>query len=358
MFSSRTARVALLLGLFASSALGLKVASRWAATAMADAASRFLGALTVDQRTRATFAFDSDERMRWHFIPPETFPRKGVTLKELSTDQRATVHALLRTGLSQRGYMTATAIMELEQVLRALERSGRMARDHEEYYVSIFGNPSAEGTWGWRFEGHHLSLHFTIVRGSSVVSSPAFLGSNPAEVRDGPMKGQRVLAVPEDAGRAVVMALDASQRAKAVVSDTAPPDIITSTRLPIDPLTPAGIPASELSADQRALLQKLVEAYTSLMADDIAAQRLARLREAGLDKLNFAWAGTLERGGPHYYRVQGPTLLIEYDNTQNNANHIHSVWRDFARDFGRDLLREHVREMPHGERSRHGGDRP
>jgi hypothetical protein len=340
-------RVIVLLAMIGASALGAAVVSHRAVAEMAAAANQFLASLSADQRGRATFSFESDERMRWHFIPNEMFPRKGISLKELTPEQRTVAHGLLRSGLSQRGYMTATSVMELERVLRAIENGGRFARDPEEYFLSVFGAPKAGGTWGWRFEGHHLSLHFTIVGGSAVVSSPAFLGSNPAEVRDGPMKGRRILGPIEDAARALLVTLDASQRSKAVITDVAPEDIITMTKLAIDPLHPAGISASELSADQRALLQNLIEVYTSVMADDIAEQRLVRLRKAGLDKITFAWAGALERGKKHYYRVQGPTFLIEYDNTQNDGNHIHSVWRDFDGDFGRDLLREHVREVPH-----------
>lgn len=336
-----------LLAVISASALGATVLTHRAIAEMATAANQFLATLSADQRRRATFPFESDERMRWHFIPNEMFPRKGISLKELTSEQRTAAHGLLRSGLSQRGYMTATSVMDLERVLRAIENGARFARDPDEYFLSVFGTPKADGTWGWRFEGHHLSLHYTIVGGSAGVSSPAFLGANPAEVRDGPLKGRRILGPTEDAARALLVTLDASQRSKAVVTDVAPEDILTVNKLAVDPLNPVGIAASELSADQRALLQSLIEVYTSLMADDIAAQRLARLRKAGLEKITFAWAGALERGKQHYYRVQGPTFLIEYDNTQNDGNHIHSVWRDFDGDFGRDLLREHVREVPH-----------
>lgn len=347
MKASRVGRVFLFLVLLTSTALGAALVSRRAVAEMTMAATRLLASLSGEQRQRATFPFESEERVKWHFIPNEMFPRNGIQLKELSPEQRSLTHGLLKSGLSQRGYMTTTAIMDLERVLKVLESGGRFARDHDEYFISIFGTPVAGGTWGWRFEGHHLSLHFTIVGGSVAVSSPAFLGSNPAEVRDGPMKGLRVLGPKEDAARALLLALDAAQRAIAVVSDVPPSDIVTGNKLPIEPLSPVGIRASALSAGQRALLQNVLDAYTSLMADDIAAQRLTRVRQAGLENITFAWAGAMERGKPHYYRVQGPTFLIEYDNTQNDGNHVHSVWRDFTGDFGRDLLREHVREVPH-----------
>ena len=192
-----------------------------------------------------------------------------------------------------------------------------------------------------------MSLHFTVVNGTLVAGSPSFFGSNPAEVRDGPKKGLRILALEEDAARALIESLDASQRERAIINTAAPNDIVTMANVKIDPLSPAGIQATALTASQRALLVTLVDVYAGQMADDIAADRRSRIEKAGWDNVTFAWAGSLERGQRHYYRVQGPTFLIEYDNTQNNANHIHSVWRDFNGDFGADLLRDHVRRVPH-----------
>jgi uncharacterized protein DUF3500 len=278
-----------------------------------------------------------------------------VTLKEMNTSQRAYARELLRTGMSARGFMTVTAIMDLEEVLRALEEAeGRAAgrpptfrRDPLGYFFSVFGTPAANGTWGWRVDGHHVSLHFTIVKGEITVSTPTFFGTNPAEVREGPQKGLRILADQEDTARALVTSLTEAQRTKAVITREAPGDIVTTNRYPIDPLTPAGIGSSDLTAPQREQLMKIVDVYTSGMTDEIAARRMGRLRAAGADKIAFAWAGELERGKKHYYRVQGPTFLIEFDNTQNNANHVHSVWRDFNGDFGRDLLREHLAGAAH-----------
>ena len=314
---------------------------------MAAAADSFLAALSPEQRERASFAFEADERLRWHFIPVEMFERRGVMLKEMNTTQRELAHALLRAGLSQRGYMTATQVMELEDVLQALEGGGRFARDRDEYLFSVFGTPADDAAWGWRFEGHHVSLHFTIVDGVAAVGSPAFVGANPAEVREGPQRGRRVLGDREDAARALLESLDASQLGIATIGDVAPRDIVTGTELEIDPLAPVGVSASALSAAQRGLLMDLIEVYASMMADDMADRRAQQLREAGPDQITFAWAGGFERGEPHYYRVQGPTFLIEYDNTQNDANHVHSVWRDFDGDFGRDLLRDHLERHPH-----------
>ena len=346
MISTRL-RLAVAAGIFACLPLGQMIAAERAIAAMASAADGFLAGLTPEQRQQATFAVTSDERTRWHFIPNEMFPRKGVALRAMTPPQRERAMNLLRSGLSQRGYVTATAIIELENVLREVEKGGRFARDPVDYQFTVFGTPGAKDAWGWRVEGHHLSLHFTVAGGKAVATSPTFTGSNPAEVKDGPKKGLRVLAPLEDLGRAMMMALDAGQRSTATLDATAPGDIVTMNKNDISPLTPAGVPASAMTADQRAALTRLIEAYTTVVADDLAADRMAKVKAAGLDKVTFAWAGPVEKGAKHYYRVQGPTFLIEYDNTQNDGNHVHAVWRDFAGDFGRDLLREHVKAVAH-----------
>jgi len=339
-------RVILAIGFLAALVAGAVVALDRSSSAMADAATRFLASLTPDERQRASFPFDSADRTRWHYIPTEMFDRKGLTLKDMTEEQRKLARDLLRAGLSQRGYLTATSIMDLETVLRGLE-DGRLVRDPERYFFSIFGTPSTHDTWGWRVDGHHVSLHFTSVNGTLVASSPTFFGSNPAEVRDGPRKGLRILGTEEDAARALLAALDPGGRSKAVIAGTAPNDILTTNKVTIDPLSPVGITARDMTPSQRELLMKLVDVYVSLMASDLAAERMARLRKAGIEKIAFAWAGEAERGKKHYYRIQGPTFLVEYDNTQDDANHIHSVWRDFEGDFGQDLLREHIRSAPH-----------
>ena len=326
---------------------GLTIASQRSASAMAGAADKWLASLSPEQREKAVFAFDSEERLRWHFIPNEMFPRKGVTFKDMSEPQRALAQDLIKTGLSPRGYLTATSIMELEKVLRAIEGGVRFARDHEAYQISIFGTPGDKKAWGWRLEGHHVSVRFDVVGGTATASSPAFFGSNPAEVREGPQKGTRVLGAEEDAARALLDTLDETQRTAAIVPGDAPGDILTMILPKVDPLAPGGIKASALTKAQREKLTQLIDVYTGLMAPDLAAERMERLKKAGLDNIAFAWAGETAKGKKHYYRVQGPTFLIEYDNTQNDGNHIHSVWRDFNGDFGRDLLREHLKSQPH-----------
>jgi hypothetical protein len=352
----RSPRLLLALGC-AVAWLGVAYTAEKSAASMADAATKFLAALTPEQRQKAAFAFESDERLKWHFIPTEMFARSGLTIGEMTEPQRKLAHGLLQAGLSQRGYLTATAIMELEAILNEIEAAARKAnpggrgnvlvRDPVRYFFSVFGTPSPRGAWGWRVEGHHISLNFTVVNGSLVASSPTFFGTNPAEVRDGPKQGLRVLAAQEDSARALLMALDEAQRKQAVIAATAPNDISTMNALDIKPLEPGGIAAERLTPAQREMLIAVIDAYASAMAPDIASERLARLRKAGVEKITFAWAGDVARGQRHYYRVQGPTFLIEFDNTQNNANHIHSVWRDFSGDFGRDLLREHLKTAAH-----------
>lgn len=338
--------------------LGVVRGAEKSAASMADAAGRFLAALTPEQRQKAAYAIDSDERFKWNYIPTELFPRNGLTIAEMTEAQRKLAHGLLQAGLSQRGYLTATAIMDLETVLGALEGAPRTnadggtccVRDPMRYFFSVFGTPAARGAWGWRVDGHHVSLNFTIVNGNLVASSPAFFGSNPAEVREGPKKGLRILAAQEDSARALLMALDEPLRKQAVIAEAVPNDILTMNAVDIrsqNPLTPGGITGNLLTPAQRELLMAVVDVYASAMATDIAAERLDRIRKAGVEKITFAWAGGAARGQRHYYRVHGPTFLIEFDNTQADGNHIHSVWRDFQGDFGRDLLREHLKTVAH-----------
>ncbi len=345
MKASTFTRPVLVLILVAAAGLGAKRASMRNVAQMADAASAFLTSLPQEQRQVAAFAFDAPERVRFHFIPPEAFERHGLPIKEMGRAQREGAHALLRTGLSQRGYMTATQIMEAEGILQMLEGGrGQFSRDPELYFVSVFGTPSATGTWGWRFVGHLLSLQYTIVEGSITVSSPTFLAANPAEVPDGPRRGMRALARQEDAGRAMLSALTPEQRDVAIQEDIPVSDVVARVALDIDPLAPVGIAASDLEPAQVDILMEIVHAYTDVMADEIAALRLAKVEDAGVENLRFAWAGGTKRGEMSYFRVQGPTFLIEFSNTMNDPNHIHSGWREFGAEFGRDVLAEHMRQ--------------
>jgi hypothetical protein len=355
MAKVRFYRLLLAAACIAAIVAGTVISAQRSSSAMANAATAFLKSLSPEQKQKAVFPFNSDERLHWNFIPTEAFPRNGLLLREMNESQQKLAHALLKTALSQRGYMTAAAIMDLETTLGDIERQARQAGQAAEsmeraplkYYFSVFGTPSTTESWGWRVEGHHVSLHFTVAKGTIVASSPSFFGSNPAEVMEGPKKGLRILADQEDTARSLVMALDSSQRSKAIIQNVALNEIVTTNKLDITPLSPVGLTADAMNPQQREMLMKVIDVYMSKMADDIAADRNAKIQKAGVDKIAFAWAGETERGKKHYYRIQGPTFLIEHDNSQNNGNHIHSVWRDFNGDFGRDLLREHIAAVPH-----------
>jgi hypothetical protein len=314
---------------------------------MASAARNFLAALSDEQKSTATFEFKSDERENWHFIPKE---RKGVTLGTLKPAQKHLAFALLQSGLSSRGFAKATTIMSLEQILQELEGPNRrFPRDPELYHVSLFGTPDPQGTWGWRFEGHHLSLNFTIVQGRFAGGTPSFLGTNPAEVRKGPRAGLRVLAAEEDLARELLTSLNPRQWKQALIQTNAPDDILTVANRTADVGAAKGLAVSDMNGAQKKLLNRLLEEYVGRLRGDLAAADLARIDRAGRGRIRFAWAGSVERGQRHYYRVHGPTFLLEYDNTQNDANHVHAVWRDFDNDFGRDLLKEH---LEHSHRAR------
>ena len=313
-------------------------------TGMADTAKAFLATLTPEQRSQAAFPFNSEERFHWFYTP---VPRKGIPLKDLNATQRKAAFALLHSGLSEKGYSKAETIRKLEDVLREIEQGKGPTRDPDLYFFTFFGEPSPNGSWGWRYEGHHCSQNWTIVNGKSIGSSPEFFGSNPAEVREGPMKGTRVLAAEEDLGRSLVKSLTLAQRSEAVINATAPADMLTTNQRTAAIQEDKGIAYSKLNKEQQGTLLALIEEYLSAQPHALARQRLDALKKAGFDQIKFAWMGGLEKGDGHYYRVQGTTFLIEYDNTQNNANHIHCVWRDFRGDWGEDLLADHYRNSPH-----------
>jgi hypothetical protein len=313
---------------------------------MAAIAKVFLTSLAPGQKARASFDFADAERENWHFIPRE---RKGLPMKDMTPQQRLLAHALLNTGLGLRGAAKAVTIMSLEEVLYQIEGADeskraavREKRDPEKYFISIFGEPADKGAWGWRVEGHHLSLNFTIKDGQLLRATPAFMGSNPGEVRQGSLTGLRVLAVEEEMGRELVKSLTPEQFKTAFVATEAPKEMITAAENKVSALSPAGLPDTSLDDKQKAMLTRLIDEYLGRMRPEIADEARAEIKNSST--VYFAWAGGKERGEPHYYRVQGKTFLIEYDNTQNEANHVHSVWRSFDGDFGRDLLGEHVKQ--------------
>ncbi len=305
---------------------------------MAAAANDFLATLDDDQRAKCTFEMDDEERTNWHYVP---VPRKGLSIREMEPDQRVLALGLLSTGLSHTGFLKAVQIMSLEQVLFEMENQDPK-RDPEYYLIWIFGTPSETGTWGWRLEGHHLSLNFTIVNGELIAETPAFWASNPGKIpEDHPRAGLRVLAGEEDLARDFVKSLDAEQLAVAVIADQAPKDILTSDKPKVDPLADKGIPYSDLTEPQQEKLWKVIDEYLGNHRDELAAEERDRV-QSELDALKFAWAGGLESGEGHYYYIQGKTFLLEYCNIQNGAMHPHAAWRNFGDDFGIDLLRRHI----------------
>ena len=314
------------------------------------AAQDFLAVLRPALRSECVFPIDSEDRTVWSYLPGK---RRGLTLKKMNAGERAAAHAMLRASLSAQGYAKTTGVLELEAILRDLETFGAISRDPELYYLAIFGDPSSARAWGWRFEGHHVSLNFSSADGRIVAATPAFLGANPARVESGPRAGWRVLAAEEDLARQLLGSLDAAQRKKAIFDDVAAPsDIILSPGRKTVP-DPAGLTYAEMSEAQRAILMRLVDAYVGNLRADVADAQRAKIEKAGLEAVRFGWAGGTRVGEGHYYRIQGPTFVIEYDNTQNGANHVHSVYRDLQDDFGGDLLRRHYAESPH-----HAGQRP
>jgi len=313
------------------------------AAEMAAAADKFLASLTPEQREKGTYAFTNAERFNWHFIPK---PRNGLPFKEMTAPQQELGRALLRTGLSPQGFTKATNVMlVVEQVLRDLENQAPR-RDPGLYYVTVFGKPG-ESPWGWRVEGHHLALNFALDANDVISVTPNFIGSNPAEVAQGPHQGLRNLGAEEDLGRKLATSLTEEQRKTGLITTDAPRDIITGNSRKASPIEPLGIPASKLTKAQQDVLQSLLKEYVFRFRSELAERDLKKIQSAGVEKIYFTWAGSLEPHQGHYYRIQGPTFLMEYDCTQNNANHVHTVWRDFENDFGDDLLRRHYEQTPH-----------
>ena len=306
-------------------------------------ANAFLASLSDPLRSKAQYQFDDDERLNWHFVPRR---RNGVSFREFNEVQRDAALALLRVSLSEQGYTKATAIMALENILRELENRGPgdTYRDPLNYYLTIFGSPSSDEVWGWRFEGHHIALNFSSIRNRISSSTPSFFGSNPGIVPRGPEKGKQILKMEADLGFKLVNALSPPQLAAATIADEALPEIVSSNDRKAVPLNPKGVMYSALNPGQQDILMKLLEVYISNYELGFSHKLMEKIRKAGIANLSFAWAGSLQPGQGYYYRIQGPMLLIELDNTQNNANHIHSVVRDLTNDFGEDVLREHYRE--------------
>ncbi len=324
--------------------------SREVAARATDACLELFESLGERERALASFPFDNGERRSWHYVPKS---RPGLPLAAMDEAARRLIRKLLAAVLSSDGSRTVQAIIEHEEVLGAVERAegrARHMRDPGLYHLSVFGDVGGPA-WGWRFEGHHLSLHFTIVGGELIAAVPSFLGANPAAIRSGPHAGLRILAPLEDLARVLIGGLRPDQLDRALLSERAPSDIITSNDRRLSMGRAEGIPGGALAAHQREQLMSLLQAYVGRLQPRLAEAALATACQKGLDSVHFGWAGGLAPGEPHYYRLQGPRFFVEYDNVQNGANHIHTVWRDSADDFGDDILKAHYQrdhELPEG----------
>ncbi len=323
------------------------------AAEMSRAADNFRASLEPDQLRRCSFLFRDEERRSFHFFP---ISRRGLPIKELTEAQQQLAYAFLSTGLSAAGMAKTLTVMSLGDVVAALEpESLNRFTDSDQYYIIFFGKPDPKGTWAWRFEGFHLSLNVTIVDGQAVVEAPSFIGVRPATVQEGPRQGLRALAREEDLGRQLAASFRPEQRRRAFFPI---PDFFTETVggfitgnvRRIEGRAPEGIPASQLDLAQLSLLQELVLLYLDRHRPELAARDLEKIERAGWERLFFRWSGELEPFQGHHYIIQGPTFLIEYDNTQDGANHLHCVWRDLENDFGEDLLRRHY-EQQHRRRA-------
>jgi hypothetical protein len=308
------------------------------------AANKFIASLSKDQQSEMIFPFDSEERYNFHFIPRT---RKGIAIGELNDTQKQAAIQLMRSCLSEQATQKITDIISLEYVLKAIEN--RPAEDHfrdaDKYYFTVFGVPGEKTIWGWRIEGHHVAFNFSVDQQRLVAGTPGFLGANPAVVKEGPAKGKEVLKDETEAGFAFVKSLDETTLSKAIFSTAAPGDIITAANRKAMIEQPVGLSYTEMTPEQKDKLLGLINLYVQRFTRLFAADMLREIQKAGLDKLRFAWAGNTDRtpGKAYYYRIQGPTIIIEYDNSQNNANHVHTVVRDLLHDFGGDELLEHYR---------------
>ena len=307
-----------------------------ASAEMAAAANALLSSLDDSQREKALLPFDSDERENWHYIPKT---RKGIPFSDLQPPQRDLALKLLRSGMSESGALKVETIITLESLLAEIENNPTY-RDPGKYTVALFGVPAPAATWAWRFEGHHVAVNFTLVEGKAISATPSFLGANPAEVRDGRLKGTRPLAREEDLARTLAAALHEAGK-PVIFSEKPPEEILTAADRKARQLDPVGLPGAEMTASQKDGLLTLISEYAHRHRREVAEKDLAKIK-ADLDRVRFGWAGSLAPGKAYYYRVQGESFLIEAANTQNNANHIHTVWRDLEGDFARDTLGDHM----------------
>lgn len=307
-------------------------------------AVEFLESLNTKQIAKIQLNFEDQTRQQWHFFPASMWSREGIKLGDLTVAQYNLFLKLLRSSLSETGYDKTLGIIELEKVLAGNSGSTFM-RDAEKYYVAFYGDPRKDKLWGWSFEGHHISLNFTKVN-DKIFIVPRFFGANPATITSGKRKGERTLHKEEDLGLKLINSLSLTQK-KIAIFDKKSFDIVTSNDSYVKPLKMAGVSLNNLNQDQQTILLELIEEYLLAMPLELATKRMTALKTEEFNQIRFAWSGNTEMGKPHYYRIQGETFLVEFDNTQDNGNHIHTVWRDFDGDFGRDLIKEHYQTSSH-----------
>lgn len=305
----------------------------------------FLATLSPQLLEKAQLEFDDETKTQWHFFPGSMYEREGVSMKELDSDQREAAHDLLKAYLSKSGYQKTQTIMGLEEVLRSFSGDS-VLRDPEKYHVSVYGDPTEDQLWAWSFEGHHVSLNFTVL-GDEVVSSPRFFGSNPGRIPSGPREGERTLKIEEDLGFELINSMSIEQLEETIFQEESFKEIVTANLPEVNPLEPVGIGYESLDRKQQKTMIKIIDEYLSALPKGSAHKRRRQIEEEGFHKMRFGWVGSKELGSAHYYRIQGESFLLEFDNSQNEANHIHTVWRDFEGDFGRDLIREHYANSDH-----------
>lgn len=305
----------------------------------ANKAVDFIQSLNAEQKKKVLFPFYRLSGHSWHFFPASQSKPDGFAMKDLDENQKQKLLALLQAYLSTKGYAKTKNIMDLEYVLKELNPT-QTSRIPENYFVAIYGTPHTDSAWGWSFHGHHVALNFTVVK-NKIAFAPFFFGTNPAEIKEGPKKGTRVIKEEEEIAFELVNSFSKEQLQKAMIQQKAFDEIITLNATRVEALPQTGICITELTSPQKSILNKLIGAYLSAMPPQLAAMRINKMEKEDLNAIYFGWAGATKKGEGHYYRIQGKTFLIEFDNTQTNANHIHTVWREFNGDFGRDLLTEH-----------------
>jgi hypothetical protein len=310
---------------------------------MAAVCARFVDSLSAEQKAKTTFHYNDGERIFWYYPPMN---RHGLPLRDMDENQRKLAYELMASGLTESANTRAKQIIQHEAILGEIEKDAGVksfVRDPDLYYWTVFGDPKGDEPWGWRVEGHHVSLHMHAWGDDVISTTPFFFGSNPAVVPQGrPHAGRSILGDREALGLELINSLDSGQRSKAVIAEDAPYDILSYNSSKALFPKEEGLPGSAMNGTQKEMLMSLITEYTNQVRDDVAEKKLAKVREQGLDNFHFAWSGGMKHGDKHYYRIHSGNFIVEYDNRQNDANHIHSVLRDVENDFGVDVLREHL----------------